>query len=477
MWNKYFLAATLSDALRFLIQNPDDSMVISGATDLTLEIKRGQRNEKTSIVDISRVSGLNLITRDDAGVIHIGALVTHNQIASSSIIRKDARCLAEAAFQVGSPQIRNRGTVAGNLITASPANDTIPALIALGAELVLVSLNGERRIPLEDFYLGVRKTTLRSDEILKEIILYPRISNYISTFYKFALRNAQAISVVNAAVAIKILGSKVMDIIIAVGAVAPTVVRLRSIENQLMGLSLNQLENYELPDNITEISPISDIRGSATFRQEMVRVIFKRCIDALLYPEKSSSLFPENPVTLSDRNKIDHRTELTQSMTIDNDNAIYTTINGKKYIFHASLQKTLLDLIREDAELTGSKEGCAEGECGACTVYLDGEAVMACLVPAPRAHLSEIITIEGISKDNQLHPVQQAFLEEGAVQCGYCTPGFIMSAVKLLDENPHPKESEIKEALTGNLCRCTGYYKIIKAIEKAASEGGSFGQT
>ena len=477
MWNKYFLATTLSDALEFLIQNPADSMVISGATDLILEIKRGQRNEKTRIVDISRVSGLNHITRDDAGAIHIGALVTHNQIASSSIIRTDARCLAEAAFQVGSPQIRNRGTVAGNLITASPANDTIPALIALGAELVLVSLDGERRILLEDFYRGVRRTTLRSDEILKEIVLYPRISNYISTFYKFALRNAQAISVVNAAMAIKILGSKIMDIVIAVGAVAPTVVRLRSIENQLMGLSLNHLENYELPDNITEISPISDIRGSASFRREMVRVIIKRCIDALLYPEKSSSFIPENPVTLSDRNRIDNQTALTQSMTIDNDNAIQTTINGKKYIFHASLQKTLLDLIREDAGLTGSKEGCAEGECGACTVYLDGKAVMACLVPAPRAHLAEIITIEGISKDNQLHPVQQAFLEEGAVQCGYCTPGFIMSAVKLLDENPHPKESEIKEALTGNLCRCTGYYKIIKAIEKAASEGGNFGKT
>lgn len=130
----------------------------------------------------------------------------------------------------------------------------------------------------------------------------------------------------------------------------------------------------------------------------------------------------------------------------------------------------LLDLLREKFNLTGTKEGCSIGECGACTVIMNGKAVNSCLILAGQCDGAEIITIEGIEEDGKLHPLQENFMKYGAIQCGFCTPGMIMSAYALLLENPDPTEEEIKEAIAGNLCRCTGYKQIIDAVEKSVKE-------
>ena len=148
---------------------------------------------------------------------------------------------------------------------------------------------------------------------------------------------------------------------------------------------------------------------------------------------------------------------------------IELTINGKKRKVETTTSTRLLDLIRDDLYLTGTKEGCGKGECGACTVILNGELVASCLVLAPQADGAVITTIEGVGDDKCLDPVQEAFIETGAVQCGFCTPGMILAAKKLLEENPHPDEEEIKRSISGNLCRCTGYQKIIDAIKLAAN--------
>jgi len=143
-------------------------------------------------------------------------------------------------------------------------------------------------------------------------------------------------------------------------------------------------------------------------------------------------------------------------------------VNGREVSIETDAETRLLDVLREDLHLTGTKEGCGEGECGACTVLLDGLPVNSCLIPAPQVEGREVLTIEGLADGHRLHPLQAAFVEQGAVQCGFCTPGFVLSAYALLRSNSSPTDEEILTALEGNLCRCTGYGKIVSAVRSAA---------
>lgn len=150
---------------------------------------------------------------------------------------------------------------------------------------------------------------------------------------------------------------------------------------------------------------------------------------------------------------------------------IQLIVNGLPYKMEVEPRRTLLELIREDLELTGTKEGCGMGECGTCTVLLDGKPIKSCITLAVQANGREVTTIEGLeSADGTLHPIQQAFIDHGAIQCGFCTPGMVLSAKALLDENPRPTDLEVRQAIAGNLCRCTGYQKIVEAILAVAGK-------
>ncbi len=465
MWREYINATTTNEVLEILSERGERARIVAGATDLILELERGVRKGIDTLVDVTRIPDLDRIHLDEDGIIHLGPLVTHNQCVASKLMRERAYPLARAAWEVGAPQIRNRGTIAGNLITASPANDTITPLVALNASVTLASLKGERRVALKDFYTGVRKTIMHPDEMLADISFPALTKDQRGTFMKLALRRAQAISVANVALLVNLNHAVIQSATITLGSVAPTIIHASEAEAYLAGKKLTD----DVIDQAAELTmnasrPIDDIRGSASYRREIVRVMTRRGL-RLIRDKRERDGFPDEPVLLWGKT---NGASPAQRSTHDPTSTIRTRINGKEYIFTSGQDKTLLRLLREEGALTGTKEGCAEGECGACTVFLDGKAVMACLVPAPRAHGAEIVTVEGLANGEQLHPVQAAFIADDAVQCGYCTPGFLMSAAKLLEENPRPTKDEIEQAITGNLCRCTGYYKIVQAIEDAS---------
>lgn len=468
LWETYYTPTSVEETLQLLAEHGPRARLIAGGTDLLLELERGMR-EAPVLIDISRVPGLDGITVDGE-TLRLGPLVTHNRLAASSVVRERAFPLSQAAWNVGAPAIRNRGTLGGNLVTASPAGDTIPPLVALGATLVLRSVRGERLVPIREFYRGVRQVDLAPDEMLAEIRVPTAAPGERGIFLKLRLRQALAISLVNAAVIVRMERGTVTRARIALGSVAPTVIRACEAEGVLVGGPLTEERIAEAAALAAQAAvPIDDIRAGAEYRREMARVLVRRALAALAEGREQEN-FPDRPPLLWGRSdgRFPRLAGRTVRHTVGGDEPIECTVNGENHVVRGANGKTLLRMLREDLGLTGTKEGCGEGECGACTVWLDGIAVLSCLVPAPRAHGAQIVTVEGLARGEELHPLQQAFIQEGAVQCGYCTPGFVMSGAKLLEELPNPSREQILHAIAGNLCRCTGYYKIVQAIERAA---------
>ena len=468
MWKAYHSVSTIAEALALLDERQGAARIVAGGTDLIIELESGQHPQLNTLIDITRVPGLDQISLDGDRIV-LGPLVSHNHVVASDLIRERALPLAQASWEVGAPQIRNRATVAGNLITASPANDTITPLIALDAEVTLASLTGERTIKLADFYSGFRQTVLRPDELLRAIRIPPLSDHQRGLFLKLGLRRAQAISVVDAAVVIQLDRAEIVsDARIALGSVAATIVRSSAAEDFLVGRTLSPAVIAEAGGLASQtVNPIDDVRGSAEYRSEMVKMLVLRALRQLASGVSIDNI-PARPPMLWGADQGLVKRGLPAAIAHQPDTPIESRVNGLDVCIAAGQHKSLLHWLRDEVKLPGTKEGCAEGECGACTVILDDVAVMSCMVLAPRAHGADIVTVEGLQRGEALHPIQQAFIDQAAVQCGYCTPGFLMAGAQLLDEIETPDTEQINVSISGNLCRCTGYYKIVEAFRQAA---------
>ena len=473
---RYVAPSCLADALTALA-DPElqPAQVIAGGTDLLVEIDRGAHRDVATLIDISRLEGgdtIDIVDNADGqgAVARLGPTVTHNQVAAHPVLNTRALPLAQACWEVGSPQLRNRATVAGNIATASPANDSISPLLALGAVIELSSTTGLRRVPLVEFITGFRTTVMRDDELISAIEVPLLGTHQRGIYVKLGNRTAQAISVVHAAIVVEFDDDDVTVAAarIALGSVAATVVLATEAADGLVGKPLDATAARTAgAAAAAAVAPIDDVRATAAYRSDTVAVLVQRALDAI-GADRQRERWPDAAPQLAAPDAANSVPGASGTLTADSE--ITTTINGRQHTAARAVGANLLDWLRDEIGITGTKEGCAEGECGACTVVLDGKAVMSCLVPAARAEGATIVTVEGCGTVDNLGPVQQAFVDATAVQCGFCTPGFIVAGTQLLAEHPSPTRQQITQGLAGNLCRCTGYTSIVDAVQRAAEE-------
>ncbi len=501
LWNDFYRPANLEEALGLKAELGPTARFIAGGTDIIIDLDRG-RQASCHLIDLSQLTELRFI-RAEAGGLRIGGGVTHAEILGSPEVRAMAGVLAQAAIEVGAPQIRNRSTLSGNIVTASPAADTVPPLLALDARVELVSQRGRREMPLTEFIIGFRKVALAEDELLYSIFIPGPQGERRGAFLKLGLRKAQAISVVSVAASLDVdREGRVLRAGIALGSVAATPIRLPEAEAILTGQILTEdlLQAAALAAQTTA-SPITDVRGSAAYRKAMVKVYTARALRYILTnqiptPSADPNVFLQvssikyqvssqnsevgnmkselsNKFQVSSFKEIPaHNKQLTTNNSAfpDNLSSVTLQVNGETVVVEEASGLALLYALRK-AGLNGTKEGCLEGECGACTVLMDGKAVDSCLVPAPTAQNCQITTIEGLAKAGELHPLQKSFIEQGGVQCGYCTPGLIMAGSTFLEEHPGEfNDWQGRSALVGNLCRCTGYSKVLVALHQARTQ-------
>ncbi|TFH07651.1 MAG: 2Fe-2S iron-sulfur cluster binding domain-containing protein [Candidatus Atribacteria bacterium] len=464
----YIRPATIADALAALADHPE-AKLLAGGTNLVVDMKL-EAKTPPCVIDITQLPELHGFEISDAGV-DIGALTSIRDIATSRTLWDRSSCLAESAAAFGSTQIMMMGTLGGNIANGSPASDTVPALVVLGAEATILGPTGERTALIVDLLKGPGEIALHDGELISRVRIPQAPAHTGSSFLKLSRVRADLAKV---SVAVRLVrdGDKIVNARIALGSVGPTVVRAKKASSMLSDRPFSKdliLNAARMAGD--EIKPIDDVRSTADYRKRAAVALVH---DALLAAwERASGKTWQPPMDVSQDEWAEPILQQRMAMNVGTDDSatIELIINGEMMEIDVSPNELLLNVLRERLELTGTKYGCGIGECGACTVWLNGTPILGCLVLAISADGGEVRTIEGLAApDGTLDPIQQAFIDENAFQCGYCTPGMLMMTKKLLEEISEPSEDDVRDYLKGNHCRCTGYASIVRAVRLASGE-------
>ena len=376
MWQTYLQPRSIDEAVSYLAQYGVDARVVQGGTDLLFDLERRLRTPQV-LIDLSRVPGL-CYAREDGDYIRIGAGVTFNQVLASKLLRERAFPLVRACSDVGVPQVRNRATVAGNLVSASPVNDTIAALWAMGAEVKLKSARRERMVTFFDFFKGLRQIAMEPDELVVEIACQKMTSKDKSTFMRLGWDRDEEKALPNIGVVLEFEDEEISNAWITLGGVAPIVVNAIDAEQVLVGQWLND----------AVIEEAADLAMNSVQRPERREVARDLVVRALGQIRDGDFDLPPSDWAWDGTDRPAEPQE--SSYVIASTDSIETTVNGKTHVVTGASDKTLLQMLRDDLHLLDVAK-CTDGMCGLCMVMLDGMAVMSCLVPAPRAHHADIV--------------------------------------------------------------------------------------
>ncbi len=466
----YVQPASIDEAIALLAKHGDEATVLAGGVSLGAMLNMRLVRPRI-LLDIKRIDALHAV-QDAGDHLAIGATVRQADVMRNAGVMAAIPLLAQAFPHIGHMQTRSRGTLGGSIAHADPSAELPLCLATLDGAIALRSSAGERTVRAREFFTGTLSTARRSNELLTAVRWPARTPRSGFGFEEIAQRRGD-FAIVAAACRIELSEQ---------GNIARASVGLGGVEDRPLAFELTQFCGARpdveaaraMADHIgRQVSPLGDVKASAPYRKALVRLLAARAVQQAFDSIDSRARVGSVMMPLADvvgagaGQAIKRSSPPTMMANAKAPIALY--LNGRAVRGHAEPRMLLSDFLRHELGCYGVRVGCEHGVCGACTILVDGAAQRSCLQRAVEVEGRAVTTVEGLSPTDRLSPLQEAFRRHHALQCGFCTPGILASATHFLRDNPRPSEDEVRDMLSGHICRCTGYHGIVQAILETAS--------